>query len=51
MALDALISTSKDALLVELGFVVYVMKPLYDNIKVFQKQSGGISDTMEVFDK
>ena len=43
--------SSKDALKVQLAYVVNIMRPLYDAIKVLQKQSGGIIDVMDVFSR
>lgn len=51
VALDKLVKESKDALQMQLAFIVHVMKPLYEAIKVLQKQSGGILDVMETFNR
>ena len=48
-AIEALVSGAKDALRAQLGFIVHVMKPLYEAIHCLQKQSGGINDVMELF--
>lgn len=47
--LAKLLNDSKDVVRVQLGFVVHVMKPLYENIKVLQKQTGGPLDVIELF--
>ena len=49
--LDKLLNKSTKVLKVQLTFVVTVLKPVYDSIKVLQKESGKLLDVMDIFHK
>lgn len=50
-ALESMVKSSAEILKAQLAYVVNVMKPLYEAIHVLQKQSGGMFDVMQTFDR
>lgn len=49
--LEQLVSGSTKALKAQLTFVVTVLKPVYDAIKLLQRETAGVLDAMDIFHK